>query len=395
MIPVEKALALVDQYTEKTKNILTVSLSEALGATLANDVISPIHMPPFRQSAMDGYALGSIEENKFNLVGEVQAGDNSDPVLQKDEAIRIFTGAPVPSTAKSVIMQEKTKVVAKQLFLDEPAKKDANIRPLAEQIKQGDLALPKGTFINAASIGYLATLGVTHVEVYKKPSIAIIATGNELIKPGQELKHGQIYESNSIMLSTALQTFGFKNTTRYKVEDDYDATLTLLKKVLQQHDVILISGGISVGDYDFVGKVLRELQVKEIFYKVKQKPGKPLYFAKKEHTTIFALPGNPASSLSCFYIYVLPALQKISGVADYHLKRNSSISNSTYSKKGVRAEFLKATLKDGKATILDGQASSMLRSFAIANVLLYIPEEISEINPGDTVQIIPINQMMH
>lgn len=388
MITVEKALELINNSIKKTDTITTIPISKALGYVLAKDILSPINMPPFRQSAMDGYALGSTEEEKFDLIGEVKAGDDTDPNLEPGKAIRIFTGAPVPSGAKAVIMQEKVEIQDNQVILQEAVLPNANIRPLGEQIKKEGIALPEGTTITAASIGYLASLGITHVNVYQKPSIAIIATGNELVPPGQTLKYGQVYESNSIMLSTALTKVGFADISYFKVEDEYDITLSLLENTISHYDAVLISGGISVGDYDFVGKALRALDVDEIFYKVKQKPGKPLYFAKKQGTTIFALPGNPASSLSCFYIYVLPALLKISGYKDYSLKRTTAISNLKYVKKGQRAEFLKAYTEDDKVTILDGQASSMLRSFALANALVYLQEDVTEVNIGDTVQVI-------
>ena len=390
MISVEKAFELVHNHTNIAQKTIVLPIAEALGFVLSKDVVSPIHMPPFRQSAMDGYALGSLEEQTYTLVGEVQAGAHTDPKLQKGEAIRIFTGAPVPSTAKAVIMQEKVEVLNTQIRVQESPKNNANIRPLGEQIQKNDIALHEGLLLTASGIGYLASLGVTHIEVYQKPTIAIIATGNELVPPGQELKYGQIYESNSIMLSAALQNSGFTDITCLKVEDDYMATKTMLEQVIQQYDVVLISGGISVGDYDFVGKALRDLGVEEIFYKVKQKPGKPLFFAKKEKTTIFALPGNPASSLSCFYIYVLPVLRKISGYGDHEITRNTAIATSSYSKKGERAEFLKAIVKNGHVTILDAQASSMLKSFALANALAYLPEDVSEIQVGDTIQIIDL-----
>ncbi len=388
MISVEQALILVDTHTKATEKTTTITLPQSLGYVLAKDIVSPINMPPFRQSAMDGYALGSTDEKKFSLVGEVQAGDDQSPTIVKGEAVRIFTGAPVPFGAKAVVMQEKVSINDTQVILQESASINSNIRPEGEQIKKGEVALIKGTVITPAGIGYLATLGITHVEVYQKPSIAVIATGNELIPPGQTLKHGQIYESNSIMLSTALQASGYTHVDCHKVEDNYEATKFLLQNVIAQYDVVLISGGISVGDYDFVGKALRDLEVEEIFYKVKQKPGKPLYFAKKNYTTIFALPGNPASSLSCFYIYALPMIKKISGYAQYKSKLRALISNSEYSKKGQRAEFLKAKVEGEQVTILDGQASSMLRSFALSNVLVYLPEEISEIKVGDPIQII-------
>ncbi len=388
MISVQEALQLTNNHTKRTEKMIRISLSDSLGYIIAQDVISPINMPPFRQSAMDGYALGSVEDKDFTLIGEVKAGDNADPVLKKGEAIRIFTGAPVPDTAKAVIMQEKVQVHHNQLTIEALVLPDTNIRPIGEQIKKDEIALSKGTLVTAAGIGYLATLGITHIDVYQKPAIAIIATGNELVPPGQLLKYGQIYESNSITLSTALNTIGFTDISYFKVEDEYGVTLSLLENTIDQYDVVLISGGISVGDYDFVGKALRALEVDEIFYKVKQKPGKPLFFAKKECTTIFALPGNPASSLSCFYIYVLPALLKISGYTNHDLKRGTAISTTNYAKKGQRAEFLKALVQNNKVTILDGQASSMLKSFALANAMVYLPEEIVEVKTGDSLQII-------
>ncbi|MEW7278784.1 gephyrin-like molybdotransferase Glp [Aquimarina sp. 2201CG1-2-11] len=388
MIAVEEALRLIDKNVQNTDKIISLPISKAQGCILAKDVMSMIDMPPFRQSAMDGYALGSIEENSFELIGEIQAGDHKNPKLERGVATRIFTGAPVPSTAMAVIMQEKTKVLDGKLVLEEQAKVDSNIRPVGEQVKKGDIALAAKTLLTPAGIGYLASIGVTHIDVFQKPSIALITTGNELVPPGQKLKHGQIYESNSVMLLTALEASGYPDVSCFKVEDDYDLTYDLLQNTIEHYDMVLISGGISVGDYDFVGKALKALDVDEIFYKVKQKPGKPLFFAKKANATIFALPGNPASSLSCFYLYALPTLFKMSGNPEYHLKREVAIADFYYKKKGQRAEFLKAIVKGGKVTLLDGQASSMLRSFALANALIYLSEETIEVQPQDEVQVI-------
>lgn len=388
MVTVEQALALTASTIQKTEVIYTLSISKAQGYVLAKDILSPIDMPPFRQSAMDGYALGSTTDKTFAIIGEVKAGDNTNPELKAGEAIRIFTGAPVPSGAKAVIMQEKVEIQNNVVVLQEPVVPNANIRPIGEQIQKQEIAMQQGSVITAAGVGYLASLGITHIDVYKKPSIAVIATGNELVPPGQTLKYGEIYESNSIMFSVALTKSGFTNVSYFKVEDSYDITLSLLENTIENYDVVLISGGISVGDYDFVGKALSALQVEEIFYKVKQKPGKPLYFAKKSGTTIFALPGNPASSLSCFYIYVLPALLKLSGQTNCDLQRSTVTATTAYTKNGERAEFLKALVQKDSVTILDGQASSMLRSFALANAMVYLPEEIAQVTIGDDIQVI-------
>ncbi len=388
MISVPQALRLVQNHTKKTQRIINLPIDKALGYVLAKDIISPIHMPPFRQSAMDGYALGSLEEDNFIVSGEVKAGDFEDANIGKGQAIRIFTGAPVPNGTKAVIMQEKVEVSGNRITIQAPVLPDINIRPVGEQIKKGELALSQGTILTPAGVGYLASLGITTIDIYQKPSIAIITTGNELIPPGEPLEHGQIYESNSAMLYSALTQSGFSDITGYKVIDEYDATKNLIHQTILDHDVILVSGGISVGDYDFVGKALRALEVEEVFYKVKQKPGKPLYFAKKQEKIIFALPGNPASSLSCFYVYVLPALLQISGYPNPDNERKTAISQTKYSKKGERAEFLKAIVTQDNVTILDGQASSMLRSFSLANAMVYLPEEVSNVHIGDHVQVI-------
>jgi molybdopterin molybdotransferase len=393
MISVEKALEIVSNNSNPTKKSKGINLSDALGYVLFEDVFSPIHMPPFRQSAMDGYALHVHDSNTYTIIGEVKAGDGHQPTLKPGEAVRIFTGAPVPYTANAVMMQEKTSIENKFLRLESQAKQNENIRPLGEQVFKDQIALKKGTKLNAAAIAFLTSLGITQVKVYNKPSIAIVVTGNELAKAGESLKYGQIYESNAIMLSSALKHLGYQKVSTHKVSDNYDKTLQLLDEVISTSDVVLVSGGISVGDYDFVGKALEELGVTEFFYKVNQKPGKPLFFGKKEDKIIFALPGNPAASLSCFYVYVISALERLSGNVNFSFNRTQAFSTSNYIKKGNRGQFLKAIYKNGRVEILEGQNSSMLHTFALANALVYLPESAKSITKNDQVEVIllPIN----
>ena len=244
-----------------------------------------------------------------------------------------------------------------------------------------------------AAIAFLASLGCTEVLVYTKPSIAIVATGNELAEPGHELAHGQIYESNAIMLAVTMVRLGYQNVSTYKVEDDYKSTVETLDKVISDHDVVLVSGGISVGDYDFVGKALHELGVTQLFYKVRQKPGKPFFFGSKENKIVFALPGNPAAALSCFYVYVHLALEKLSGNAQFSLTTTKAKAKAGYPTKGDRSQFLKAIYKEGQVEILDGQSSAMLHTFALANALVYVPETTNAIDAEDLVDVLllPIN----
>jgi molybdopterin molybdotransferase len=345
-------------------------------------------MPPFRQSAMDGYALNLHNNLTYYVIAEVKAGDNQMPVLKKGEAVRIFTGAPVPDSANAVMMQERVKVNGNTITIEHQLNQEHNIRPLGEQVKQGQLALKKGAKLTPAAVGYLSSLGITEVSVYKKPNIALVTTGNELIEGGQELPFGKIYESNSKMLLSALYNLKFYDVTIHKVEDDYNQTLSKLKEVIDENNLVIITGGISVGDYDFVGKALKELEVKQLFYKVKQKPGKPLFFGKKQHTSIFALPGNPAAALTCFYVYVFIALQNMMNQEALELPRVLSISISNFTKNGDRPQFLKAIYSNGNIEILEGQNSSMLQTFALSNALVYLPEDVNQIKLNDRVETI-------
>lgn len=393
MISVKEALTIVKTNIQPTPDTDIIRLSEANGAILSKDVISPIDMPPFRQSAMDGYALNPNEDNSFELIDEVKAGGGNEPVIRPGQAVRIFTGAAVPESASVVIMQEKVERSGNSITIQAPIVNGQNIRPRGEQVVAGQVALKKGQKLSAAGIGFLASLGILEVEVFKSPSIALIVTGDELVDPGTPLEYGQIYESNAIMLSSVLEDLGYSKVSIRKVSDDFDATYQTLKSALESEDVVLISGGISVGDYDFVGKALLDLGTEQHFYKIKQKPGKPLFFGTKEQKVVFALPGNPGSALSCFYIYVLEALNRLSGNNSFKLNRLIAKSNSVFEKRGDRAQFLKAYYKNGTVTILDGQNSSMLHTFSLANAFVFLEEDQYKVELNDHVQVIllPLN----
>ena len=387
MISIEEALKAVIENTNALSMEITLPVENSWNEVLFRDVFSPINMPPFRQAAMDGYALNLQEKEFYTLIGEVKAGDHHQPVLSKGEALRIFTGAPVPDSANAVVMQEKVRVEEDIVEVENQPLMEQNIRPIGEQVKKGEVALKEGTRLTPAALGYLSSLGITEVPVYKKPSIAIVTTGNELITAGQPLALGKIYESNSVMLKSALLELGFRDVRVFKIPDDAKETYNNLKNFIAENDVVIISGGISVGDYDYVGKTLKELDIEQIFYKVNQKPGKPLFFGRNENTILFALPGNPAAALTCFYFYVYPSLQKMIGT-EPSLMKVMAKSKSHFIKNGDRPQFLKALYRDGAVSILEGQSSAMLQTFAVANALIKMPEELTEIRMDDMVEVI-------
>jgi molybdopterin molybdotransferase len=389
MISVSEAIDCIENQAKSNESDVK-SIEKTMGLVLAEDVISAINMPPFKQSSMDGYAFTHLEGSTYKIVGEIQAGNASNIELKKGEAVRIFTGARVPDLADTVVMQEHVIREGDQLTIEILPIKNTNVRPVGEQIKAGDIALKKGVVLNEAAIGFLASLGISEIKVYKRPKVTILVTGNELQQLGEKLADGQVYESNSLTLKMALQRVGIKKVNISQVEDDLEQTTLAIKKCLEKSDIVLISGGISVGDYDFVKQALENNGVTEIFYKVNQRPGKPLWFGATDTTNVFALPGNPASSLSCFYLYVLPLIKSQMGYAHCHLPRSVATATEDIKNATGKTLFLKGNVADGKATLLTGQASSMLKSFAVCNALLMIPEHIKLIEKGEKLTYIQL-----
>lgn len=390
MIQVTTALEII-KANSLTMEVRTIKVSKALNFILAETVYSPIDMPPFRQSAMDGYAFVHSENEYFKVVNSIQAGKMNNVKLAANEAVRIFTGAFVPDDADTVVMQEHVNREEDLISIEKMPSPKANVRDKGEQVTKGAVVLEKDTQLTPAAIGYLACLGITEVQVYSLPKVAILVTGDELIQPGKKLKEGKIYESNSTMLQVALQSIGIKKAKVFRVKDKLKATKKAIKGLLEEHDVVLISGGISVGDYDFVKEALLSNGVEELFYKINQKPGKPLFFGKKEDKLVFALPGNPASSLTTFYVYVVSALKSRMGFKEIHQieiirKTNKTINNTT-----GKTLFLKAFYDKTQVTVLESQSSAMLNTFATANCLLIVPFESSHIKKGQLVTLLPLN----
>ncbi len=386
MVSVQEAFSILKNNMPALK-VKECPLATARKHILAEDLYAPISMPPFRQSAMDGFALGLHDGLEYKIIGEIKAGDVHQVDLMPGQAVKIFTGAPVPDSAQAVIQIEKVSESGTVLLLTEKPKYGMNIRPIGEQNNEGDLALEKGTMLNAACIGFLAGLGFITVKVYQKPTVGIIVTGNELVQPGLPLTHGKIYESNSVMLQTALQDAFFEKIKTYEVNDDFDNTKRILKEALTENEVVLVSGGISVGDYDFVAQALESLVVETLFYKVKQKPGKPLFAGKLKDKIIFALPGNPAASLTCFYVYVLPTLQMMSGLEREYGQTESKKLAHNFSVSNARNQFLKAHIVGDEVTILTHQNSSMLNTFSVSNGLVYVEDGGYELSKGDAVSV--------
>ncbi len=392
MISVEEAKNIISQ-SALSKRSKVIELSKAFGLITSEDIIASVDIPNFAQSSMDGYAFKFKDKDLLlNVVGEMAAGTSQQLTLYDGEAARIFTGAPLPNNSDTVVMQEKIRFENNFLIVDDQdILQGNNVRPKGAEVKKGELAMHKGTHLSAAAIGFLAGIGCSHVKVYAPPKVAIILTGNELQDPGNPLEFGQVYEANSYQLKAVLKQIGINDIETFKANDDPKVLHKVLEKAIDNYDVILLNGGVSVGDYDFVTQVANTCGVEEKFHKIRQKPGKPLFFGTKDEKLIFGLPGNPSSSLTCFYEYVLPALENIMGLPS-QLKEIKAKATHDYHKNPGLTHFLKAFYNNGNVTPLHAQESFRLHSFAQANCLIVLPEESLGCKVDDevTVHLLPI-----
>lgn len=369
------------------------SLLEAARCVLAEDVYATLDIPAFAQSSMDGYAFRFADkESPLAVIGEMAAGTTKTFTVGEGQATRIFTGAPLPAGADTVVMQEKVSERDGFVHIDDAAlKQGSNVRPCGSEIMKGQLALAKGALLTPAAIGFLAGLGRIDALVTPLPSVTIIVTGKELAAPGKPLLAGQVYESNSFLLRVALQRININNPTVLKADDDLESLKTLLNQALTQSDLVLLTGGVSVGDYDFVVEATKLCGVTQCFHKVKQRPGKPLYFGTKEGKAVFGLPGNPSSVLSCFYNYVLLAIETLSG-NKCSLQTTTAVLAKSVAKPAGLTQFLKGKLEHGKALPLGAQESFQLSSFAQANCLIRLEEGRVGYSEGERVDLLLLHQ---
>jgi molybdopterin molybdotransferase len=387
MITVERAIELIKEQVMPL-NAVNMRLKEAGGLVLAKDILAPIAIPAFPQSSMDGYAF-AFDPNlaSYQLVGAIAAGDSSKIILEKGKAVRIFTGAAVPKGADTVLMQEKAKVENKVLtILQEDLKEGDNYRSVGSEIQKDTIAVSKETLLNPATIGFLANIGIAEVHVYPRPKVGIMVTGNELQIPGSALEYGQVYESNSYTLLTALEQIYIQEVKVISAPDDLGILSAKLNVLLENNDIVFMTGGVSVGDYDFTLKAFEANGVVPIFHKIKQKPGKPLLFGKKGDKLVFGLPGNPASVLTCYYEYLLPAIGFMMS-KDLTLKKKKVPIGHDFVKSSGLKQFMKALYNGENIMLQSGQESYKLASYAGANCLAVLPEDCKALSKGDIIEI--------
>jgi len=325
-----------------------VVLENSLGMVLAEDIYSEISMPPFNKSAMDGYAVIAEDirnsPEKLRCIGLIQAGGSFRRKIAPGECVKIMTGAAMPKGADSVVMIEDTLILGKYVEIKGAVRKWQNVCFKGEDIQKGKKVLEENRVISTACIALLAAVGKDIVKVIKRPKVTILNTGGEIVPPGRKLSRGQIYNSNGPQLTALLKSDGIDSIYLGIAKDKPKELMQAVKKGLKS-DIFLISGGVSMGDYDFVPGVLKRAGVKEIFHKVNIKPGKPLFFGKKAETLIFGIPGNPVSNFLTYQLFIRPAVYKMSGYSSYQPRFEKGILGSPFRQKTGRAHFVLAAAK--------------------------------------------------
>lgn len=397
MIKVEDARKIIMENTD----ILppeTVNIINSLNRVLAEDIYSAENIPHFNNSAMDGYAVvagmtkGASENVPaiLQLTGNIPAGYTYKETVQGCLSVKIMTGAPIPAGADAVIPIEYAREEGSVVKILREAQKCENIRFEGEDIKKGQLVIPKGRVIRPAEIGMMAALNIDRVRVIKTPVVSILATGDELVDLGDELLPGKVRNINSYSLYAQVAWNGGEPVSLGIARDTKDAIKEKLKKAINS-DIFIISGGVSVGDYDFVKKVLAEMGMQEKFWKIAMKPGKPVLFGVMGKTLVFGLPGNPVSSMVAFEQFVLPSIYKLQGKKQKPWKELNVILDEDITKKPGLVHFIrgKTFLKDGKVYVkhTGTQSSGVFSSMVQADCLIVISEETTEVKRGEEVLI--------
>ncbi|MFQ5858661.1 MAG: gephyrin-like molybdotransferase Glp [Anaerolineae bacterium] len=397
MIPVEEAQQRIFERTRPLEPV-RMRFDKALGFVLAEDVHAAENMPPFAASAKDGFAVvagDTVRERR--LVGEQMAGTMDGPHVEPGTVVRITTGAPVPPGADAVVMVERTEERNGRVIIhQEDIEPGADIRPPGQDIKRGQLVLKRGTRLGPAEIGLLATVGQTTAKVYRKPAVAVISTGDELVEPTQPPGPGQIRDSNRYTLAAAVAEAGGTPNV-IGLGRDVETTLEeLILQGLEKADALVTSGGVSMGDKDLVKPLLEKLGTVH-FGRVCTKPGKPVTFATVYGKPVFAMPGFPVSSLVSFEVFVRPALRKMQGCVQVFRPERKVILEQDVSHSAARTEFQRAivTDRDGQlyAATTGFQGSGRLLSMVGANALLRLPYGEGDFKQGDVVTALVIGDI--
>ncbi|MCB1683334.1 MAG: molybdopterin molybdotransferase MoeA [Pseudomonadales bacterium] len=396
-LDVQEAIAAIEKQTKTAAQTQHVRISEALGCFAAQDIATPINLPPFPASAMDGYALDSRQLSgdppyRLNVVGESLAGHAYRGTILPGQCVRITTGAPVPADADAVVIQENCTRDGDALTIHVHVPTHNNIRPTGNDIRAGSVLVSSGKRLNAFDIGWLSACGVAEITVRKPVRVALFSTGDELVEAGEPLTEGCIYDANRILLTQLLRAQPVVIHDLGILPDDMDALRTALTGAAAESDLLLTSGGVSVGDADLVRDVVEELGRID-FWRIRIKPGKPLAFGHIGPAAFLGLPGNPASAVVTFLLFGQPLIRKLAGGLPRRRIYYPATLDHPIPHSPGRDEFRRGCLDFSAGRLLvssrDDQSSNRLASFSNADCLIRIPGERADLDAGTVVEVLP------
>ncbi len=367
-------------------------LLNAVGQTLAEDVVSTENVPPFPNSGMDGFAVRAVDTpGELRVVADQAAGHVTDVAVSRGTAIRIMTGAALPEGADAVVPVEDTDGSSGgSVRIHSSAAAGANVRQAGEDVRAGQLALPSGSLLSPAAIGLLASIGRPRVRVFRRPVVALLASGDELVGPDEALSPGKIRNSNSFTLEAQIRQAGGIPRNLGVARDNLDDIRRHVDEGLRA-DLLVTSAGVSVGDYDYMKQVLEERGELRL-WRIAIRPGRPVAFGVFQGTPVISLPGNPVSSMVCFELFVRPAIAKMMGQGRLDPPTVEVTVLDRVDNRGGRRSFMRAIVERGEngysARLTGPQGSGILTSMARANALLDIPAEMDEVSPGDALRAI-------
>ena len=401
LMSLDEALNKLSAGVAPVKETETLPLGTCDGRVLAANIISPMNVPPHNNSAMDGYALTAADleaSDTLPVAGQSFAGHPYEGTCPEGQCIRIMTGAAIPDGTDTVIMQEQTETTENGIRFLKTPKAGSNVRKAGEDISEGCIVLTAGHKLRPQDLGLLASLGVSEVKVYRRVKVAVFSTGDELKFPGETLGHGDIYDSNRIVVTSLLSRLGMDVIDLGKLPDDRDTIRNALLRADSEADAVITSGGVSVGEADYIKEILEELG-ETGFWKLAIKPGKPFAFGKLANSVFFGLPGNPVSATVTLHNLAVHALRIMSGQTTAEPVSLKAITGTKLKKGPGRREFQRGILstdENGNATVVTtgSQGSGILRSMSMANCYIALPEESTGAEVGDLVSVVPFDSLI-
>ena len=396
-ISLEEALKILDNNIENL-DIEEVSLLDGLNKVLAESVYSTINNPPFNKSAMDGYALiaeDAFINNKIKVIDKVYAGGNSEKVVTKNTAIKIMTGAPIPKGANTVIKQEDVILEDNYIIIRKEVSENQNICLIGEDISKEDFLVKAKKKLNYSDIGIIASSGINKIKVHRKPKIAFFSTGDEVTDVGEELKYGKIYNSNKFSIISRLLELGYEVNKVKHINDDYMEIGRIIKETSKEVDIIITTGGVSVGEKDLLKDAIKNVDGEILFWKITIKPGSAVLCSKINNCIIISLSGNPTAALTTFELLVKTSLNKLSGDKEVKITRDKAVLADGIIKKDFKHKFLRGCFEidNCKQKVYITQKKSgngILRSALNSNCIIEVNPNNEEMKSGDLVDIIKL-----